>query len=256
MTLAMGVTAQESETETTDNEEKRMEIIKIIDGDTVVHKVTKIRGIDASNCDPETRMQRMEDRRVMMDVELQELNGEIEQMLKDLDIYVNVDDMHKKMIIRRMMSDGDMQEVIQSLDSNDDIVIDFEDGRRKMKVMKIQINHDDMEEIKTMDMGPGRGPGKGKGRMKGVSGGMGAGSNGIKAYPNPAKDEVNIEFEVQKGNAEVTVRDMNGQVIFEKTYADKGTYKEKVKLKDNAGKVLIIQLKEEGRIERRKIIAD
>lgn len=245
--FSFGATAQIETKE--EDKDKRIEVIKIIDGDTVLHTVKECTPGEMDN--DHRKMVRYK----MKDCDMSELDEDIERMMEDMDVFINVDGMHKKMIIRQMSrGDEDFEDVIESLEKNESIVIEFEDGRRKMKVMKIEIDGDDLEEITTIELRPRHGDHKGHGPKKHMM--KKGGSSVIKAYPNPTKDQINLEFEVLKGDAELSIRDMDGKVIFNKTYKEAGEYKEKIKLNNKKNEILLIQLKEEGRVETRKIIVD
>ena len=125
---------------------------------------------------------------------------------------------------------------------------EFDNGHRKMHRYK-------MKDCDMSELGPGHGNHKGHGSKKHHMMKKGRSSN-INAYPNPTKDEINVEFEVLKGNAELSIRGMDGKAIFNKTYKEAGEYKEKIKLNNKKNEILFIQLKEEGRVETRKIIVD
>jgi len=245
--FSFGLAAQEDSKEPV--KDKKIEVIKIIDGDTVMHSVREIKSTDLDQKHGKMR------HHSAMREEMQSLDDEIESMIEDLDIYICADGMHKKMILHHMENDdGKLEDLMKSLDIDEDILIDFEDGRKKMKVMKIKISDDDLEEIETIEMGPRRKDI----HIENSDGHMNKKqhSSAIKVFPNPAKDNVNIEFEVMKGKAELSVTDMDGVVVFAKTYNEAGLYRENVKLNSKKSKMLIVELKEERRLETRKIIVD
>ena len=245
--FSFGLTAQEESKEAV--KDKKIEVIKIIDGDTVMHTIKEINAGEFGR-----KHERMAHHK-RMDGDMSLLEDEIEMMIEDIDICIKADGMHKKMIIHQMKrGDEEIEDLLESLESDENILIEFEDGRKKMKVMKIKINGDNMEEITTIELGHGDMNGK-NGHSKGHMNRKGK-SSGIKAYPNPTKDHINLEFEVFKGNAELKIRDMDGKVIFNKTYKEAGEYQEQVKLKNNKNEILLIELKEERRFETRKIIVD
>jgi hypothetical protein len=175
-------------------------------------------------------------------------------ILKDIAVCIKVEGRHKKMIENQMKKgDIELEEMLKELEKDENILIEFEDGGKKMKVMKIKINGDDLDEIETIEIHKQLelNSDESEDRMK-----RKGPSSAIKAYPNPANDLVNIEFEVLKGNAELSVRDMDGKVIFSKKYKDAGKYQERVKLANAKNKILFVELKEERRLETRKIIVD
>jgi len=226
---------------------KKVEVIKIVDGDTVTHTIKEIKA-GAFN---EDHQKMVHHRMKGGDVSL--LDDEMKMMIDEMDVYINVDGMHKKMIIRQMnRGDEDLEEILKSIEKDESLVIDFEDGRSVMKIMKIEISGDDLEEITTIELGPGHFDKKhNRKKMHKMEK---SASSTMNVYPNPAKDEINIDFEVLRGNAELSVRDTDGKVIFSKTYKEAGEYKEQIKLKNGNQSVIIINLKEEGRVETRKII--
>ncbi|MEQ8324914.1 MAG: T9SS type A sorting domain-containing protein [Vicingaceae bacterium] len=253
--LALFVSAQAQNDTKDDKVEHKVETIKIVDGDTVLHQFTRTKG-NALHTESISRGGRNITRvkQVSYDEDYREDNSDnsgIDEELMDLDIYMTMDPSHKRMMLHRInMADPDMAAIIEELGEDENLVIEFEDGRRVMKIMKIEIDDDDLKEVKTIEMGPGHHKRERSVRPEGNS------SSGIKAYPNPTKDELNLEFEVLKGDAKVKVMDIDGKILFEQTFKDAGKYNERIKLKETKQKLLIVELKESGRVERIKIIAD
>ena len=138
---------------------------------------------------------------------------------------------------------------------DEDIVIEMEDGHGKMKVIKIKVDSENGEEITTIEM---HGSGKDKKKMKKkyhIQSGSGYNASGIKAFPNPADNELNLEFEVLEGDkAVVTVHDMDGKKIFEQTYKEAGMQKEKIKIDDNKEGIFIVKFVQGQRTITKKII--
>ncbi|HAW50895.1 MAG TPA: hypothetical protein DCX54_01005 [Flavobacteriales bacterium] len=143
---------------------------------------------------------------------------------------------------------------MESMDGDEDLVVEFEDGRSKMKVMKIKIDCDDMDEITTIDLCM---PKLDQHSEEGEDDpGNKSQKSSFRAFPNPAKDHINIEFEVMDGNAVLNVKDVNGKILFTKEYKEPGKYSEQVKFKGSKSKIIFVELNEKRRLETQKIIVD
>lgn len=232
--------------------ENKVETIKIINGDTVMHEVRIISG-DLSLGD--TRMKEIR----RHELKNEALSEDMEEMIKQVEFYINVDDEHKKMIVRKMkMNDVDVEEMLKAIEDDEDIVIDMKNGRGEMKVIKITIDEENGEEIKVIEKDrlgktdKKRGP-----HQERMTPHDAQRQPGISVFPNPAKDELNLEFSVSEGERTVvSITDMNGKKLFSQQYAEPGLYTEKVSLDTGYKGLCIVKLESDHRSIIKKIIID
>ena len=238
-------------TEEKATKENKIETIKIINGDTILHEV-KVVICDPSECHKPDKMMRS-DR--FFDSELDE---DLEEALEKMDVYINIDDNQKRMMVRRMqMHQKDIDELLESLDEGEDIILDMSEGRDKIKVIKIRINEDEGEEVEVIEKPAGRSKGRGPGRddTRGPRGNHSM--QGIRVFPNPASDEVNLEFNVVEGDpCKVVITDMNGKEIFNKTFTEEGQHAEKVRIDQDKKGVYFVTMQDGHRSVVKKIIIE
>ena len=78
---------------------------------------------------------------------------------------------------------------------------------------------------------------------------------GLQLYPNPAKDYFTLEFELTDDDpATIEVIDVNGRKLFEKTYKQKGRYKEKIDTPEMKEGIYIVNLNQKRRSISKKVI--
>jgi len=245
------VSAQEKSADEQGEEpvKKRIETIKIIDGDTVMHDIRIIEG----NGDHERDERREMHYRWMTDGG----DEDLDLFLDNHEIYIQMNDAHKKMFIYKMERNGeDFETIMEELEIDEDVVIDIDRGNHQMKVIKIKINRENGEEITTIEI-----DGHGKKNVSTERRRYGnkelRAGHGLMIFPNPTKDEITIEFEVMEGSdAELTVTGTNGEKIFSQTFDKAGSYKEKIKLKKAIKGIYIVNLNQKGRSISKKIILE
>ena len=258
--IGTAVFAQKSEADP-EEKTKKIETIKIIDGDTIVHDVCVVNGDNVNR-----RYRRVES------FGNSELDEEMDEMIKNLDIYINVDDDKKKMIVNHLIiEDAEIEDILEHMKDNEDLVLDMKEGRENVKVIKIEIDKENGEEVKIVKMQRGihqnencrapegrRGRGNRNGRGPGgIQGQPGNPPQGLKVYPNPASDELNLEFGVPKGSeTQVVITDFDGKQIFNKTYKEPGYQKESINLDGKKEGVYIVTLKDDNRNFTKKIIIE
>ena len=234
--------------------EKRMETIRIIDGDTVMHE---IRTVSRDNMEERKLEKRYIQHERMMDEDV--LSEEIDEILKEMDIYINLDEKRKEMIIRKVISeDVEMEEIIKEMSGDEDLVIDMKNGKKEVKIIKIIIDEDSGEEVKVIELEESR-KGRGHDEMHREVRRERAHKKeeGMKMFPNPAKEELNLEFEVRDGKpAEVVVMDMDGEKVFSKTYKEGGSYKESISLKGKKKGMYVVRLIDVNRTISKTIIVE
>lgn len=243
--LGLGtLSAQEEE-----KNESRIETIKIINGDTVLHDV---RIVDASDISEK----RARHRERLMEISSEDLSEEIDQLLEDIDVYVNLDDGKKRMIIKRMeMTGEDMEEMVKDWETGSDMLIDMNHLDNQIKVIRIDIDEESGEEVKRIEVEKRRDkkhsahaddhPPMGKYAKR-----------GLHVFPNPSNGEINLNFEVGDSPVELKVIDVNGKEVFSKTYKEGGQVSEKIELKKNQKGVHIISLNDKERSIKKKIIIE
>jgi len=239
------------EAESPKENENKIETIKIVNGDTVYHEVRLISGSMSKN---ERKMKT----HMYHGMSGDEMPDDLEEILKDIDIYINLDDRKKKMIIHKMkMYDEDFDSLIEKWEEDDDMIIDMKNGKNQMKIIKIEMDDKNGEEVKVIEIHRDR---KGEDdvyRSQERERRHSEKKDPLKIYPNPANNEVNLEFEVMEGKAaELTIMDMNGRKIFNKTYTEAGMIKEKIKLKEGDKGMVVITLLDPNRTISKSIIIE
>ncbi len=262
--------AQEKTEESSEKPQRKIETIKIIDGDTLVHDV-RIVETDMDMDELKDRMakrekrmeehkMRMEEHRMMMHEMDDELSEEIEEILEDLDIYVSLDEHKKKMIVKRMIiKDDEVEELIEKFEGDEDMIIDMSGDDHTMKVIKIQIDKDKGEELKVVEIKDkdGKMHRKEVRREYGDDRERTRKDDPLKIYPNPANNELNLAFEVREGKpVEVTVMDMDGEKVFNKTYKEAGKVEETVNLKGKKKGMYVVRLMDVNRTVSKQIIVE
>lgn len=224
---------------------KKIETIQIIDGDTVMHDV---RIVESSGNKKDFH------KVIRRERHFEGMDQELDSILKDIDIYIKTDDGHKRHIIKKIkMSDKNADDIIKELELDEDIVIEMKDGEKEIKIMKIRVNEDDVEEVITIETDKG---GKNDRRRDARRDANPDGDQSdLRVFPNPAKEELNIEFEVLKGSdARLQVIGVNGKEIFSKVYGKPGKYTEKIKTENAEKGVFVVNLNQDGRSLSEKII--
>jgi len=231
--ISAGLFAQ-SNTETPKT--KKVETIKIVDGDTVMHDVRFVDG-DHHRNQYRKRHQKHEMERANCEV--------MESRLEDIDVFIHCDDAHKNMIVKKMNRHNcNLDSILKTIEDEEDLIIDIDKENGQIKVIKMDIEEKDGEEITLIEIR------KGKGEYEKQRYGQ-----NLKVYPNPSRDEFNIEINTLDKNTIVTVTDQNGKNIFNKTYEEIGQYSEQIKLKGvKKGFVVVTMSGETTEIQKKLIV--
>jgi TonB family protein len=77
----------------------------------------------------------------------------------------------------------------------------------------------------------------------------------IKAFPNPAREEVNLEFTGPSAPLEIRVHDISGKLLFRQAIDDfNGNYKGTIKSESFVGRQAVISFIQEGKVQSEKIV--
>ena len=248
----LSVAAQKIENAKSQEKEKnKIETIKIVNGDTVFHEIRIVSG-------DLTRNEHKMKKHMYYEMSDKEMSDEIEEILKEINIYINLDDHKKRMIIHKMkMNDEDFEDFIGKWDEGSDMIIDMRSGKNQLKIIKIEINDEDGEEVKVIEIHKDRRMEKERYEIERRERRSSNRPDPLKVFPNPAEDELNLEFEVMEGKpAELIIMDVKGNKIFDKTYTKAGKVQEKIKLNEDLKGLIIIRLLDQNRTISKSIIIE
>lgn len=280
--LSCEVYAQEKEDPGESQEKTKVETIKIINGDTVVHDVTY--GEDALRHHNRVIINKSkgeEDIEIDMEMIMDEMNEAMEQINRSQEIVIKKIEIADGEIVETEMELEDLDETLKELDEKlQRIKIEYDmnsEDANGMKYKYVIIDEDEQvissggdsssyEQIKVVVTDDGNKIMKVKVKgnesevrieSDGKSGITGADDLALNLYPNPAKEAFNLEFTLEEDEkTEVTVTDMQGKEIFNKTYRDAGKYREKIEVDDLSSGIYLINLKQKRRSISKKVVIE
>lgn len=241
--ISNAINAQQSKPENK-SETNKIETIKVINGDTVLHDVKLIPGNSGESTEP----YKVKKSIVIIN---EDFDWDIDELTEFEDAKLIHGDSLGDMVIERIDTEnGEQIEVIiireSSLDQSNN------SGRKVVKVIKMEKDEESTEDDSRVEW-------KSKNAESESIDGEVAEDNkdGLKVYPNPAKDEINLSFRVHKGNpAYISVTDLAGKIIIEKTFNDQGEFNENINLNNKAKGAIIINLRDNNREISKKIIIE
>lgn len=74
----------------------------------------------------------------------------------------------------------------------------------------------------------------------------------INIYPNPAADEIQINFESLAGDASISIFDINGRIMYEESVEGQGNYHRQVQINNWAKGVYLVKIESGDSFEVRK----
>ena len=225
---------------------KKVETIKIIDGDTVMHK---IKVIDDDHAEKHYK-------KAHKDFEIHGEEFEVlNSHLEDVDVYIEMDDAHKHMMVKRMSRHQyNIDSLINSLGDHEDLIIDMDKKNHQIRVIKMEIEESDGEEVTVIEIRKEKGqkrPNDSQGHPS-----YKKRDSRIKAFPNPSHDTFKLNMYVSEENTVVTVKGQNGKTLFEKTYMEIGDYSEEVALKGAKKGFVVVTLRSASTEIQKKLIVE